>query len=386
MPGEKPPENPRKGQGVGDWLECGMAEDLLCRYVRGSITAEEAQTVQRHLIHCKLCLDEVTALAKVLKQPATEAEQTEFRKLMKLNPEARLKKVMAKVDELYGPVEAEEKQGPSVIERISQRLREWLAPSYPAPVYAGSHGQAAGGLAGWFESPQRIARYAFAFAATVIVIAGSFWGIRYYQTGYRIGKAVDLVQENYTVYMADTPRLSGWKKSYGSTGVGVIMSGEPDDTSMSGVMARGDTATPSTYLEQATQLIHQALAKGEKSVTAGQLLAQILIIEKNYAAADSLLRQLHPRAASATLLNDRGVFYFEQAKWDSAAHYFLAATKADSGLAEAFYNLALANDKLGEPAEAMSILDEYRKLETDEGWRNAAEEFHKRLKRSLDER
>jgi tetratricopeptide (TPR) repeat protein len=367
-------------------MECGMAEDLLCRYVRGSITADEAQTVQRHLIHCKLCLDEVTALSKVLKQPATEAEKTEFQKLMKLNPEARLKKVMAKVDEVYGPVETEEKQNPSVVERVSQRLRALLTLSDPAPVFAGSHGQAAGGLAGWFESPQRIAGYAFAFAATVIVIAGAFWGTRYYQTGYRIGKAVDLVQENYTVYMADTPRLSGWKKSYGSTGVGVIMSGEPDDTSMSGVIARGDTVSSSNYLEQANQLIHQALAKGEKSVTAVQLLAQILIIEKKYDAADSLLRQLQPRAASATLLNDRGVFYFEQAKWDSAAHYFSAAAQADSGLAEAFYNLALAKDKLDQPAEAMSILDEYKKLETDIGWRNAAEEYYKRLKRSLDER
>jgi len=386
MPGEKPPSDARSGQGVGDWLECGMAEDLLRRYVRGSTTADEAQTVQRHLIHCKLCLDEVTALSKVLKQPATEAEKAEFRKLVKLNPEARLEKIMAKVKEVYGPVETEEKQNPSVIERISQRLRAWFAPSYPAPVYVGSNGRAAGGLAGWFESPQRIVRYAFVLAAAVIVIAGSFWGIRYYQTGYRIGKAVDLVQKNYTVYMADAARLSGLPKSYGSTGVGVIMAGEPDDTSMSGVMAREDTAAASNYLAQATQLIHQALAKGEKSVTARQLLAQILIIEKNYAAADSLLRQLQPRAASATLLNDRGVFYFEQANWDSAANYFAAAAKADAGLTEALYNLALAKAKLGLPAEAITILDEYTKLETDEGWRNAAAEFRKRLLRSLNER
>ena len=90
MSGEQLPESVRKKQGVGESFDCGIDEKLLHRYIYGSVNATEEREVQSHLANCKLCLDEVIAITKVLHQPPTEEEKAAFRKVATLNPEARL--------------------------------------------------------------------------------------------------------------------------------------------------------------------------------------------------------------------------------------------------------------------------------------------------------
>ena len=50
--------------------------------------------------------------------------------------------------------------------------------------------------------------------------------------------------------------------------------------------------------------------------------------------------------------NAEGIEQYNMGRWDAAQTHFEAAIKADPGLAEAHYNLALALDKLGAYAEA----------------------------------
>lgn len=50
--------------------------------------------------------------------------------------------------------------------------------------------------------------------------------------------------------------------------------------------------------------------------------------------------------------NAEGIEQYNMGNWDAAKTHFAASIKADPGLAEAHYNLALALDKLGAHAEA----------------------------------
>ncbi len=56
---------------------------------------------------------------------------------------------------------------------------------------------------------------------------------------------------------------------------------------------------------------------------------------------------LAPEGSSGKDHNDDGVGHYKQAHWDQAKGHFSQAIEADSNLAEAHYNLALALDHLG---------------------------------------
>ena len=127
------------------------------------------------------------------------------------------------------------------------------------------------------------------------------------------------------------------------------------------------------YLQQSRARLERALAHGEQSSKARQLLAQIFIIQKEYTSADSILRTLEPDAKnSPTLLNDLGVYYFQQQDWANAEKYFSEAIKVDSRFPEARFNLALVKMQMNEKDEANAILSEYLKIEKDKNWKNAA--------------
>src|ERR1051326_1620194 len=50
--------------------------------------------------------------------------------------------------------------------------------------------------------------------------------------------------------------------------------------------------------------------------------------------------------------NAEGLEHYAQGQWDLAAHHFRRVTLADPDLAEGYFNLALAMDKLGKPHDA----------------------------------
>ncbi len=340
MPGERLPTDLRGREGAG---EC-ISDDLLFRYLDGVATQKEARVVQKHLLECRTCFDVVAAVTKDSLHAPNEAEWVEFEKTVKPSPEKQIAGIMSRVNELFPPSSRRVREGteePIVNKSATSPTRNmwkrlWL----------------------WFEAPKLAPRYALALATLVVVIAGAYWGIRFYKTTYRIAQAERLLRENYKVYMADTPRLAG---GYESKGIGILMA---DSESV---------AVESSYLNQVSTLVKAAIASGAESVNAKQLLAQVLIIKKSYAQADSLLEQLRPEAMnSAAGLNDLGVLRFEEGRWENAAQYFESAIAIDSQFVEAWYNLALVKARIGATTEAIAVLNEYLKLETDAGWRSAA--------------
>jgi cytochrome c-type biogenesis protein CcmH/NrfG len=254
MTGENPPENVRNSNGVGDAFNCGIDEKLLHRYIYGSVTAAEEREVQSHLANCKLCLDEVIAITKVLQQPPSEEEKAAFRKVATLNPEARLEKVMAKVEELYPPVTEEyddNEKAPEIY--VWERVKLWWEAREPVPPYA------------------------YAAAALLVLAIGSFFGIRYYQNTYPIIQAQGELRAHYQTYVnlqnfaESAPRLSG-----GYAHAAIMVMGE-------------DSAS---YLENAHQRLETVLEKDAKSIKAKHVLAQIFMMQGAYTQADSVLRQI----------------------------------------------------------------------------------------------
>ncbi len=68
------------------------------------------------------------------------------------------------------------------------------------------------------------------------------------------------------------------------------------------------------------------------------------------ATADSAL--MSPAGSAGRMDNDEGVGHYKQGHWDVAEGHFRKAMKADPNLAEAYYNLGLALDKMGKHDEA----------------------------------
>ena len=81
-------------------------------------------------------------------------------------------------------------------------------------------------------------------------------------------------------------------------------------------------------------------------------------------------------------MNDLGVLKYKKEEWQEATEYFEATIQADMNFTEAYYNLALAQNKLGKKQEAISTLDEYLKFKNDIGWKNAALNFLNDLKQN----
>ena len=59
-----------------------------------------------------------------------------------------------------------------------------------------------------------------------------------------------------------------------------------------------------------------------------------------------------PASSPARMDNDEGVGHYQQGHWDVASEHFRKAVKADPSSAVAYYNLGLAQDKMGKHEEA----------------------------------
>ncbi|MEK7728760.1 MAG: hypothetical protein AAB354_10135, partial [candidate division KSB1 bacterium] len=212
----------------------------------------------------------------------------------------------------------------------------------------------------WWQRPI-VWQPAFAAFAVLLLLGGrGAW--RYAQTDYLINQATALLQKEHRIFFQDV-RLSG---GYGSSG--------PETTMGSG------EEKEETYLDRAKAQVEKAIANGATSVAAKQLLIQISVMNQDYARADVLVRELEPLAKkSPTLANDLGVYYFQRQAWRKAEEYFAAARAGDPKLSEAYFNLALAQAQLGKKSEALAVIQEYLVLETDEGWKLAAQTLKQKL-------
>jgi tetratricopeptide (TPR) repeat protein len=214
-------------------------------------------------------------------------------------------------------------------------------------------------LFGWLGP---VPKYVYVVIGLAVIFVSSYFGVRFYNTTYQIMLAEDLIKENYRVYMADTPRLSG---GYGSTGIIQLM-GEAEDKN---------------FLDRALIYINRALDNQSTSSRLMEIRAQIFIINEDLNRAEQILDQLDAGSKeTATVLNDQGVLKYLKGDYDSAANLFKRAIEVDDSLVEGFYNLAMVQVKMGDKSNAMQTMMQLLSIEQDEGWRGAAETFIESIK------
>jgi len=320
-------------------------DDLLYRYLEKMTTSEEEERIEQHLNECNHCFADVTALTEIIQTPITEIERIEIARSRQTTPEQQVQNILdyvAQENAAIGQINVGE--AASAPTNISQSFLLML-------------------LMEIYQRRRRVLQYGVALVALLAIVGGSWRAIGFYQTGYRISQAKLLMQEHYKVSVPDQePRLSG---EYAPTGLGTLM---------------GPAQKKRPYLVQAFKLAEGAIANGYKDANAKQLLAQIYILNGEYARADSILQQLKQApSALAAALNDLGVIHFSKKDWTRAALFFAAAIEANPQIKEARYNLALAKIEMGETAGVVAILDDYIKLETVDGWKDAARKLKNNL-------
>jgi len=217
-------------------------------------------------------------------------------------------------------------------------------------------------LKDWIKKiiPEPLPKWSYAAVGATMCIVFALGGTRYYQIIYRLNLSAKILKENHRIFIEQTPRPSG---GYAASGISILMA--PDTTS---------------YLTQALELTKKALDSGADKGNSQRLLARIFIFQNQLERADSVFNRMDAAVQnSADVLNDRGVLEFQRQNWSVAANYFEAAIRADSTFAEAYYNLALALSKENQKPEAIALLNEFLKIEKDEGWKNAAQELIEQL-------
>jgi len=319
-----------------------LDDDLLYRYLEKMTTQEEEERIEQHLNECNNCFADVTALTEIIQTPITESEKIEIARSRKISPQEQVEKILKQV-------EADHTKARDAI--VGLTLLEAVRKIW--------------------QGVFRYRRYAVAFAVFLVFIIGSFVGVPYYKDASSIAQVERELCKYYQVYVnvddfaESTPRLSG---RYAHQPI-FAMAGEEEPA----------------YIADSRQRLKEVFARDAESVKAKQLLAQTFIMRGAYAQADSVLRQI-PAAAlqEADLLNDQGVLHLAMNDLTAAAQDFAAAIKIEPGFIEARYNLALTKAQTGATAEAIKILEESVKLETDEGWRRAADAILGKLREKND--
>jgi len=159
------------------------------------------------------------------------------------------------------------------------------------------------------------------------------------------------------VYMDGVPRLTG---GYKTTGNSQTM----------------DTPQEKSYLRQAAAKITKAQAYIPESPRLAMLQARVSFLSGDIFKAEKEYRHLlDENDKPATVLNDLGVIEYEKGDFKQADRYFLQAIEKNRRLSEAYYNLALAEQKLGLFDKAMETMNKMLAIERDEGWQEAGQSF-----------
>jgi len=311
-----------------------LTPETTYRYLEKELAEADRVKVEAHLDECSSCYESMISLLKNSVTPVSELEKNRIRELSETTPESQVTRVLSYV-----------KAGSVSAGGFWRHVRQFLR--FPETI----------GTA--WRSP------AFAALALSALVVGTYQGIRYYHISRPMAQAEEILQQNYRVYMKDTARLSG---GYHSSGVAALMSQKEEKES------------ELSYSNKALALTEEAASNGADPDKVREIEAQIYVIQHDYAKAESLYQQIHtPLKDSAALLNDQGVLCFSRGDWDKAQAYFEASLKANQQFKEAWYNLALVKTNERDTQGALTALERYLTIETDEGWRNAALELRKRL-------
>lgn len=332
--------------------EISALRDNISRIYDSSLTKQEAADFLHHISSCSQCFEYVSFVLQDSLTPVPEEIEEQIAELTDISLAEMVLNEVPPQESLF-------KKILSNIKKSLEKIRDIPVPQ-PRPVPVSIKGP-------WARKLEKILvpQLAYGLGLLIAVGGGGFGGYRYYATTYRLNQTQEILTENYKIYQGGTPRLSG---GYASKGIGELMA----------------PAEMPSYLNQAFSLTKKAIASGSKSHKARLLQAQIFIIHKNYHKADSVLTLIEEQDKHlAPVLNDVGVLKYKKEEWQKAVDYFEAAIQANPDFTEAFYNLALAQNKLGKGEEAISTLNEYLKFKNDVGWKRAALDFLNELKEDV---
>ncbi len=325
-----------------------IAFDLLFRYIEHEATPLEIKTVEKHLNTCDICRETVAQMIRLEKNPITDEEMKQAVSLLKMSPEEQVAKIMKFVADDKSRDEGETQTYPK-----------------PIPIPNGEKTEDT-----THEQNGKTIWKRYWPAAAVLLLVAIWFGSQPLLTNMEIERdyksAWASLQDSLTYNIFADAQFS---TDYQFRTTDKMMS--------------MDTIPELTFLDRAEIHLQNVLKNDPEHPEARQKLAEIYIEEKNFAKADSLLKEIQKTAGnSAEVLNNYGVFYFKQQKWQKAAEYFQQAIDTTPDFIKAIYSLGLAKIELGEKEEAVSAFTRYIEVEADEGRRSAAQRLIQEINQS----
>lgn len=324
-----------------DFSAC-VDDEVLFRYLEGNARAEERDLVEKHLRHCTVCSEIVAAVNLSEQKPVTQAEKAEAAQSIRMSADQQVARILTYHKALNPPRKGKpgrEGVWQGIFERLTKIVSDLMTGVLAAPA------------------PVRVA----VIAALVLLLLVPP-GLDFYKSDFQVWRVQGTLVKHYRGHI-ESARLSG---GYGSSGISTILGPEESD-----------------YISAAQERLLNALQHDPELQQARMLLAQTFIMQQNFTAAESLFQTLQNAALKSSIfLNDLGVLYSREGRWEKAADSFAAALAADSTHLEALYNLALAQANLDRPQEAVVLLKQYLAREKNQEWRDAAQRLRRKIEQT----
>jgi tetratricopeptide (TPR) repeat protein len=290
------------------------------RFISNSLPRRQLQAVEKHLAICDVCRRHLIAAFQVSFAPVSEEEKNLLAALPPLEISEQVNAIKKLMPNKPGLLD--------LIRQIPDRL------GLPVPVPA-------------------IPRPAWALALVLVLgVIGKWWAWPAYQYYRLASQGESQLLEQNRIYYLHTLRPS---HDFLSSAIAQPMGLEEEKQTIDG-------------------LLKQALHYKPNGETARLRLAQYFLLQEMEGSADSLLKLLEAASPqNAAVLNDRGIWFFQQEQFGAAAAAFQRAFDLNPRLDEALYNLAITQARLGNNAAAKTRWEQYLKLDhVKTEWRKAA--------------
>ncbi len=319
--------------------EACLTLEQIGQFITNELPKRQKLEAEEHLASCEACRHQLVTIVQASFAEVGEEEKASLQALPPLEVAEQIRYIKANT-----PIP------PPGVAGLIRRLWNWLdsrLPALPAP------------------------RPAWAFAMVLVLgLAGKWWAWPAFQY-YRLSqKAKIQLAAQFPIYYLHQARPSG---EYRSTDTAEVLSAATNVSRTDGESQTVDA------------MLKKALNYNEDGESARLRLAQYFVLQKNYGSGDSLLKLLEAASPqNAAVHNDRGYWFFQRGRYDSAAIAFAQALVLNPRFDEALYNLAITQTQLGDSAAAMKSWQKYLALDNVKTeWHNAAKKQLQEIERGL---
>lgn len=334
-------KKPEKDPFIPDAKRC-LNDEQKYRYLDNNLDASDAEKIEKHIVSCSSCANEIASLKNNLFAPMTAFEKEEIAKLKIGTVDEQVSKIISIVEKVNPQPIDQKKRLRAFLNNIWEMIKS-LVPS----------------------SLSIIPKWEFGVAfASILIIFLTIVGVGKYRTwksNIYAENGFSLMRENYVINSGEIPRPSGGFQ-YSEFG---ITRGERD-------------------FDEALELrsiFEKAIDLNQKSVNAAHYLGMYyLLFENNIERAKQLyLSALSRDTTNVPLLNDLGMLYLRSNDDERAMKYFQVALNYDPHMLEAQFNIALLYEKLQQLENAREAWCAYLKLDSESNWSIIAEEHLEKL-------